>query len=78
MTDKNNLQPVNKLLLGETTSTEWLQYNAKSEEPCVEEHQEALEAVDEYFEAYMMAYGLESENLINPSIKYDSEGVLDQ
>jgi len=42
----------------------------------MEPHQEALDTLEGYRDAYMMAYGIEHEHLINPDTKYNTEGLV--
>lgn len=54
----------------------WLHFVSQDTPEYMEEHQEAVEQVEEEFQAYMMAYGIEAENLVNPTVKYDANGLV--
>lgn len=69
---RDDLEPVNQLLKGEKPE-EWLQYNSRDKLEALKQHEEAMQQVQTYFEAYMMAYGVEHEHLVNPETKYDTE-----
>lgn len=50
----------------------WLHMSGQNMLESMEQHQEALDQVQQYRDAYMMAYGIEDEALINPDTKYST------
>lgn len=54
---------------------EWFNFVSQSTPEYIESHQECLEELESQRDAYLMAYGLDAENLVDPSVKYDSEGL---
>jgi len=55
---------------------EWLHMVIQDKPGYVEEHEQALREVEQYRDAYMMAYGMEDEHMINPETKYNTEGLI--
>lgn len=55
---------------------EWLHMVIQDKPDYVEDHEEALREVEQYRDAYMMAYGIEAEHLINSETKYNTEGLI--
>lgn len=43
----------------------------------MEAHEEAVETVEDQLQAYMLVYGEDSYDLVDPSTKYSAEGLLD-
>lgn len=57
---------------------EWLHFTMSHTPSYIEEYQESLEELETYHDAYMLAYGLEAENLVNPTVKYDRNGLIEE
>lgn len=71
--DWNGLE---QFLAGTKSNEEWLHMTMQDKPGYVQEHEEALDQVEAYRDAYMMAYGLESEDLVNPETKYTAGGLI--
>jgi len=56
---------------------EWLNLVSRTTPSYIEDHQERLEELERQQDAYLLAYGLEAEDLVNPTVKYDSEGLVE-
>lgn len=66
-----------RFLQGLGSEDEWLHFTMQSKPEAVEAHQEALNELESYRDAYMLAYSLDSYDLVNPSTKYSAEGLKD-
>lgn len=62
-------------LTGEN-SDEWLNLVSSSTPSYVEEHQEAVEKVEQNFRTYILVYGVESENLVKSKQKTIGDSTL--
>lgn len=63
---------IDMFMSGNQTGEEWLHLVSNNKPQAVEEHEKALEKLGELRQAYMMAYGKDSYDLINPSTKYST------
>jgi hypothetical protein len=66
---------LDEFLAGEEKE-EWLHMVVQDKPGYIEEHEQALDQVQQYRDAYMMAYGIEHEHLINSETKYNTEGLV--
>ena len=67
---------LDEFLAGNQSNQEWLHMVIQDKPGYVEEHEEALDQVQQYRDAYMMAYGIEAEHLVNPDTKYSTGGLV--
>jgi len=65
-----------RFLQGLGSEAAWLHFTMQSKPEAVEAHQESLNQVESYREAYMLAYNVDSYDLVNPSTKYDADGKV--
>jgi len=67
---------LDQFLAGNQSNQEWFHIVMQDKPDYVEEHEEALDQLEQYRDAYMMAYGIESEHLVNPETKYNTGGLV--
>lgn len=68
---------VDQFMSGQESGDEWIHFVMQDTPSYMESHRDATAEAADLRQAYMMAYGEENYDLIDPSTKYSSEGLTD-
>jgi len=57
---------------GDENPDEWLHFVSNTRPQSLDDHLDRVEKLEEYRQAYMLGYDVDSYDLVNPETKYDS------